>query len=337
MSYAFDTSAYPVDQRLGAWSDQVYSGPWSIAALTTVGFHGQAKINFREQIALYEVNLGGIVETRTKKDVADIPPEDLCLVRPLSGALWLDQGNIERTIEPGQICLRNFAVPHRAAIIALDCVCLKIPAAPLQQRLRVLDPFYEITNAADGPMRHDLLASFLDHYSGNLHQWSEDEFTQLSVHLYDLISLLILKPTSSCAEGETSVRIAHRERALAYIRANLADPTIKPISVAEACGISVRYLYEIFKMADMGVEECILDERIKRSRVLLNDPRYAHFPVSVIGQMVGFKHASHFVQLFRHRFGVTPGNFRPGARLFNRASRTTFLSSDVIPKGGACS
>jgi AraC-like DNA-binding protein len=314
MRYEFDTSTYPVNQRLGVWRDQIYSGPWSIAALTTVGFHGQAKINFREQIAHYEVNLGGVVETRTKKDVADIPPEDLCLVRPLSGAFWLDQGNIERTIEPGQICLRNFAVPHRTAIIALDCVCLKIPAAPLQQRLPAVDSFYELNKAAD-PMRYDLLASFLDHYGGTLHQWSEEEFTQLSAHLYDLIALLILKPNSSYAHGEVSVRIAHRERALAYIRANLADPNIKPISVAEACGISVRYLYEIFKMANLGVEECILNERVDYSSALLIDLRYPHLPVSVIGQMVGFKDASHFIRCFRRRFGVTPGDFRVDKRL----------------------
>ena len=235
-------------------------------------------------------------------------------MRPRAGALWLEEGRIERTFEPGQICLRKLVVPSRFAIVALDCMCLKIPAAPLQQRLPVLDPFYEIAKATD-PMRYNLLASFLDYYLGNLRQWSEDEFTQLSAHLYDLISLLILKPNASHAEGETSVRIAHRERALAYIRANLADPNIKPVSVAEACGISVRYLYEIFKIANLGgVEECILDERIGRSKVLLNDARYLFVPVSKIGQMVGFKDASHFVRSFRRRFGVTPGNFRPGGQ-----------------------
>jgi hypothetical protein len=131
----------------------------------------------------------------------------------------------------------------------------------LRQRVPALDPLYDIPKAAD-PARYNLLTSFLDFYSGNLDQWSEDEFTQFSLCLCDLISLLVLKPNSFHAEAERSVRIAHRERALAYVRTNLSDPNLKPTLVAEACGISLRYLYEIFKMANLGVEECILEERI---------------------------------------------------------------------------
>jgi AraC-like DNA-binding protein len=311
MHYDFDTSIYPVDQRVGVWSDHLarICGPHDIAAFPSQSFYGRVKINLREQFGVSKANLGGIVETRTRKDAAGVPSEDLWLMRPLAGAMWLEQGGTERSLEPRQICLRNLGVPQRTAVVALECMYYKIQTAPLQQRLRVLEPFYQITKAAD-PMRFNLVASFLDYFGGNLDQWNEDEFAQLSIYLYDLIALLILKPNSSHAEGEVSVRIARREHALAYIRAHLADPNIKPASVAEACGISVRYLYEIFKMANLGVEECILDERVERSRVMLNDARYRHLPVSVISQMVGFKDPSHFVRSFRRRFDVTPGNFR---------------------------
>jgi AraC-like DNA-binding protein len=235
--------------------------------------------------------------------------EDLYLMRPRAGAFWLEQDNREYTLEPNQMCLRNLAVPYRFAAIGLDTMVIKIPAAPLQQRIPVLDPFYEITKAAD-PMRFHLLASFLDYLGGNLLQWGEGEFGQLSTHLYDLIALAVLKPYGSPAGGrETSVRMAYHQKALAYIRANLAN-SINPRSVAEACGISVRYLYEIFKIANWGVEECILDERVNRSKILLSDIRYLNVPISRIGQMVGFKDASHFVRSFRQRFGVTPGQFR---------------------------
>jgi hypothetical protein len=103
-------------------------------------------------------------------------------------------------------------------------------------------------------MRYSLLASFLDYFGGNLSQWSGHEFLTLSGLLYDLIAIFILRPDCS-PEDEMSVRIAHRERALAYIRANLGNSNIKPASVAEACGISLRYLYKIFATANFGVEE----------------------------------------------------------------------------------
>jgi AraC-like DNA-binding protein len=294
------------------WRDHLQSnfGPCSVTALDPLAFNCRVNRNVRGQIAVAKVNHGGVVMTRTRRDVAQVTSEDLCLVRPLAGAFWLEQNGFEHTVEPNQICLRNLAIPHRSVVIALSCISMKIPSAPLQQRLPIVNPFYEVANAALDPMRCGLLVSFLDHYSGNLDQWSEYEFTQLSTHLYDLISLLILKPNSSHTEEETSVQIAHRERALAYIRANLSNLNLKPISVAEACGISIRYLYKIFKMTDLSIEECILDERIGRASILLNDARLRHVPVSVIGHMVGFKDPSHFIRSFRRRFGATPGNFR---------------------------
>jgi AraC-like DNA-binding protein len=311
MHYELDLSTYTCDQRLDVWEQHLAAsfGPCSIAALTSVQFHGRLKGNARKQIAFSEVDHGGVVISRTRKHVAHVVSEDLYLVHPLAGAFWLELGAVERTIEPGQICLRNLSVPHRSAVIALDILCLKIPALPLQHRLPVLDPFYQVMKAAD-PMRYNLLASFMDYFGENLDHWSEEEFTQLSAHLYDLIGLLILRPNIACPEGEMSIRIAHRERAIRYIRENLADPNIKPIAVAEACGISIRYLYEIFKLANLGVEEFILDERIKHSRDLLNDTRNFYLPVSEIGQMVGFKDTSHFIRCFRRHFGVTPGDFR---------------------------
>lgn len=115
-----------------------------------------------------------------------VSPDDFYLVRPLAGAFWLEQSNIERSVEPDQICLINLAVPHSIAAIALDCVCLKLPTSPLRWRQLVLDNFHALTKAAD-PERYGLLASFLDFFGQNLQRWGEDEFARVTTHLYDLI------------------------------------------------------------------------------------------------------------------------------------------------------
>ena len=170
----------------GLWSDEICT-----IELSNMKFRGRVKANLRGQIAIYEIREG---EIRTKKGAA-VLPEDLYLVRPLAGVFWLEQLNIERSVEPNQICLINFGVPHSIAAIALDCVCLRLPVAPLRFRPTVLDNFHDLTKAID-PERYNLLASFLDYFGENLQRWSGDEFARITGHLYGLISLHFLKTIS---------------------------------------------------------------------------------------------------------------------------------------------
>lgn len=79
--------------------------------------------------------------------------------------------------------------------------------------------------------------------------------------------LRFLKKNEPRSEAEMGVAAARRERALAYIRANLADPNIRPASVAKSCGISRSYLHKLFQTANLTVSEYIFDQRLDRANL----------------------------------------------------------------------
>jgi AraC-like DNA-binding protein len=66
----------------------------------------------------------------------------------------------------------------------------------------------------------------------------------------------------------------------------------------------------LFESEDTSMTEFVLEERLKRARTLLLDPRFAARRIAEIAYEVGFNDVSHFNRTFRRRFGRTPGELR---------------------------
>ena len=109
--------------------------------------------------------------------------------------------------------------------------------------------------------------------------------------------------------GPDPARALVRERALAFIRRNLADPRLDADLVAGACRVSRRTLYRIFA-PEGGVAAQVRRARLERARAML----LAHpdRPVGAIATRCGFDSESGFHRAFRGEFGLTPGQCRAG-------------------------
>ncbi|GAA2133880.1 hypothetical protein GCM10009760_10480 [Kitasatospora kazusensis] len=103
-----------------------------------------------------------------------------------------------------------------------------------------------------------------------------------------------------------------------FARSRLADPDLKPGMLARHHHISLRHLQKLFRDHGQSPAGWIRDERLRRSRAELRDPRLDHLSVAVIGDRSGLYGASHFSRLFRKYYGVAPGEYRrhrPGIRI----------------------
>jgi AraC-like DNA-binding protein len=107
----------------------------------------------------------------------------------------------------------------------------------------------------------------------------------------------------------TTTREVHRERAIRYIDAHLADPELSPRGIAGALGVSLRYLHGVFEDGD-SVGATILVRRLDRCRASLADPRERHRSISEIAYQWGFNDAAHFSRTFKARFGASPRGLR---------------------------
>jgi AraC-like DNA-binding protein len=82
----------------------------------------------------------------------------------------------------------------------------------------------------------------------------------------------------------------------------IADPDLSPAIVAEASFVSVRQLHRLFAADGTTFGTFLREERLRRCRADLADPRLEHEP--------GSRSPAHFSRLFTARYGITPRAFR---------------------------
>lgn len=99
---------------------------------------------------------------------------------------------------------------------------------------------------------------------------------------------------------------SHLQRIQTYILDNLQDTDLNVSSIAEANGISVRYLHSLFAANLTSVSKWIQEQRLERCRDALSSRPNGRCVVKDVAFQWGFADSSHFSRVFKKRFGVSP-------------------------------
>jgi AraC-like DNA-binding protein len=113
--------------------------------------------------------------------------------------------------------------------------------------------------------------------------------------------------------GSTAVREAHLTRIDAFVRRHLEDPELDPERIAAACGISIRYLHELFGDTDLTVGQWIRRQRLEACRTSLGNAA-SRESIATIAYRWGFAGQSQFSRAFKAEFGLSPKDFRERTR-----------------------
>jgi AraC-like DNA-binding protein len=309
-----DTARVARPDRIGVWEETIACafGPFGISHNDPERFHGRVRVERRQGIRFIELGYDGHAFCRSRGDVSRLDDAYCSLLRPRQGRLLLRQEGVEHVLEPGQYYLVNHSVPYETMPLAgYETFALAFPPAALASRVLHPRPFYALKDDPASP-RWQLLDSFLTQYTAGRLGWNDSEFETLTQHLLDLIVLSIVEPGQHPSAAEGATRAAHRARALRHIRAHLPDRDLTPGRVAQACGISLAYLHEIFRGAAAGVEESIFGLRLDRASLWLRAPERAGTQIATIAYQLGFSDPAHFARAFRRRFGASPTAWRRG-------------------------
>jgi len=103
-------------------------------------------------------------------------------------------------------------------------------------------------------------------------------------------------------------------RVRAYVRRHLADPGLRPATIAAAHYVSLRHLYKVCAEAGISLEQLIINERLRGAREDLRRPESRRRTVAMIAHRWGFTDPTHFARRFRARYGVTPSEWRRSGR-----------------------
>ncbi len=135
---------------------------------------------------------------------------------------------------------------------------------------------------------------------------------RLGEQFMDVLALALAAEPQRQSESEKSVQLARLQSVKAYIEANLRNPNLSPATIAKHNGISLRYLHHLFRSIDMSVSHWLRLRRLERCRDMLASPQYAGKSITEIAYGMGFSSSSHFSNLFRAEFNLTPSDVRAG-------------------------
>lgn len=95
-----------------------------------------------------------------------------------------------------------------------------------------------------------------------------------------------------------------------YIENRLSNPELTPDSIAEAHGISRRYLFKLFAAENLTVAGWIRTRRLEHCARDLASPASTEQPISMIAARWGLLDCRHFSRVFKTVYGETPRDYR---------------------------
>ncbi|MBP9951984.1 MAG: AraC family transcriptional regulator [Cypionkella sp.] len=270
-------------------------------------FEGQLALRDVGSVSLSRLQTEPVQYERHRRHIAGAAQEHYLITIPRKAPVEFHQLGRDVRCDPGGFILERGDEPYRFSYGSANDLCvLKIAKPLLAEKLHNPDGYCALVfNGREG------LGSLFTTMAQQVHAQAPDDKAGNAVLGRQLTELLALTldRTSEVMQGVgSSVRTAHRRRAEDMIRRNLSDSALSPEKVAEACGISKRYLHELFADVNYTISQYIREERIKAARDLLQMPNPGQ--MSDIAYRFGFSDQAQFSRLFKAMFGQTPSSFR---------------------------
>ncbi|SNT74053.1 AraC-type DNA-binding protein [Paracoccus seriniphilus] len=262
-------------------------------------------------ISLSRLNTKALLYERLRQHLRTAVEEEYLIAIPRLSPVEFYQVGREVRCDPGGFILERGDEPYRFSYGATnELYVLKLPKRVLSEKLRNPDRF---------------CAQVIDASTGIAHLFSETvrqlqglpldaghAAVVLGRQLVELLALALDQETEQDNQMRSAVQAAHLRRAEKVIRDNLANPALNPEMVAKACGISKRYLHELFNGWNTSVSRFIREERLIAARDMLQASPY--LPIADVAYRFGFSDQAQFSRRFRDRFDQTPSAFRAAQR-----------------------
>jgi AraC family transcriptional regulator, positive regulator of tynA and feaB len=123
-----------------------------------------------------------------------------------------------------------------------------------------------------------------------------------------------IKRCENYAQARQSLAEKRLQDVLKFIEVHLSDPKLNTEMVADACGISSRYLSHLFKQSGTSFSALIWDRRLKIANQWLSSTKPGDISIAEIAFRVGFKSPAHFSRLFKQVYKQGPREYRSSDR-----------------------
>lgn len=258
-------------------------------------------------LRLARISTSPVAVSRRPRDIARIGDPPFLLKFQIRGeARWSQRGR-QVHLQPRDFVIASTAEPYRLDLTAAhEMLVLAVPGTTMRR----LNPDPEQFLGRRMPAEDaacGLLSSFVIQVAHRLPQLPEAMAQRVETNVLDLLGgVLDARGTSKVGPS----REAYLRRIRRFIDQNLRLRHLGPEMIAQAFGISTRYLHKLFADEEQTVASLIRSQRLQACRQALADPACAQMSITDIALQWGFYDLPHMTRCFRAAYGMTPTEFR---------------------------
>lgn len=272
-------------------------------------FQGEILLNRMSRLSTSFVTGSQQLVRRRRKDVARETEESFLISLQLAQQGTISQCGRSAVLRPGDFTL--YSSTDRYSIDLQEGfrqLVVQIPREDLLGRLPKADLLTGITvsgTSAIGRIAGQSalrLVDTIDSTGPAVHQYLQNTIVDLFVT--GLASVQEMKFELSLPEQQILLR------ADAIIHAHLKDPEFDRQALAQAMGLSVRRLTEIFQIDDRSISSTIRDMRLQNIAEDLSNPQFTRLSIREIALKWGISNHQSLIRNFKARYGMTPSAYR---------------------------
>jgi AraC-like DNA-binding protein len=315
MEASYATKEIPRHHRRQFWQDVVAKTyfPLDLAFAAGSDFRGQLDAWSLGPVSVSRNVSDGLRYTRRPHHLLAEREESYLITVPDRGEIRFVQDGRDVRCRPGGFLIERSHLPYEFSHRDPAALwVLKIPNAILRARIpcpeRLATLQFDSTSGVGA-----LFVDTLRLTGARITEMNQPARALTGGHLIDLLALAVESDARVLAGHSSSVRNAHLHRCEHFIRTHLGDMRLAPQSVAERCGISLRYLHQIFEKEGITVGRYIRDQRLAMCDAMLRDPACRQ-SIAEIAYRWGYADQAQFSRNYRSRYGRTPSEARAASR-----------------------
>jgi AraC family transcriptional activator of tynA and feaB len=308
----YSTASVPRSARASYWND-VYSRRFAQVTFNPVdrdGFEAELRMGAVGPIGIARIHSKPTDIERNKSHISRSDGRLFSFLLQARGHGVFTHYGHETPMEEGDFTLCDNAAPHRFNCSgATELIILRTSPDVLRSYLPEPERLCGLRLQASKGITGTAASMARQLWSMAESGLPENFSAMVARNVLDLMatSYAIAFDASLSASSAVSARKLQAKR---YIDAHLREPDLTPCKVAEALGISPRYLRMLFCGGNESASRYILRRRLEECARQLSSALWRGRTITEIAFALGFNSAAHFTRAFRDEFGVTPSKFR---------------------------
>jgi AraC-like DNA-binding protein len=314
MRASYSTADAPPIDRKNLWDEAVSRTyfPLDLVFRSSPHFAGTLDAWSLGKLSMSRNASDGLLYRRHERHLLHEREESYLITVPERSEICFKQDGKDVRCRPGAFLIERSHLPYDFSYAEPNALwVLKVPSAVL--RARITQPERLATLSFDAT--RGVGALFVDMIrlvAARVEEMDGAACDLAGRQMVDLLACAIEGDDRLLNSASTSVQSAHLHRADRFIRANLASDHLSPQTIADNCGISVRYLHQLFETQGTSVGAWIRRQRLLRADEMLRDSSRRK-SISEIAYEWGFGDQAQFSRYYRAEFGCTPTDARKAA------------------------